>query len=48
METVGKVYVVVGGAPERNKTHVKDVCIGTVVTSSILLLDSVNSVFFSV
>lgn len=28
METVGKVYMVVGGAPTRNDTHVKDVCMG--------------------
>lgn len=30
VETVGKVYVVVGGAPDRNETHVRDVSIGTV------------------
>ncbi|KAI9562214.1 hypothetical protein GHT06_013179 [Daphnia sinensis] len=29
VETVGKVYMVVGGAPTRNDTHVKDICMGT-------------------
>lgn len=28
VETVGKVYMVVGGAPKRNDTHVRDVSIG--------------------
>ena len=28
VETVGKVYMVVGGAPETNETHVKDVAMG--------------------
>jgi guanylate cyclase len=28
VETVGKVYMVVGGAPEENKSHVRDVALG--------------------
>ena len=28
VETVGKVYMVVGGAPEENKSHVKDIALG--------------------
>lgn len=30
VETIGKVYMVVGGAPEKNETHVKDVALGKV------------------
>ena len=28
VETVGKVYMVVAGAPEENKSHVKDIALG--------------------
>ena len=31
VETVGKVYMVVGGAPEKNETHPKDIAIGILV-----------------
>lgn len=29
VETIGNVYMVVGGAPSRYETHVKDICMGT-------------------
>jgi hypothetical protein len=32
VETIGKVYMVVGGAPTKNDTHVKDVCMGILLT----------------
>ena len=29
VETIGNVYMVVGGAPTKYESHVKDICMGT-------------------
>ncbi|XP_045029209.1 soluble guanylate cyclase 89Db isoform X3 [Daphnia magna] len=43
VETVGKVYMVVGGAPTRNDTHVKDVCMVALEFRDVINELSVNS-----
>lgn len=41
METVGYIYMVAGGAPERNTTHVKDVA-----DLSLTMIEEVSKVKF--